>query len=198
MIKKIMSVDNKKNADKKPKNKVRHKRAATRDLKDIKASLQLPPVKKDHRDSSPGDKTLNPEDMGRDFGPGSEDFSDSTKDNIRKARIRGFGGKLSGPNTMRDDMDFMQPKEGLSAELHNSRKSSNPQSMDQSRMNESGVLCCICFDNPPDAVFMDCGHGGVCYDCSLDIWKTTEECYLCRAVNFFFYNKQENCTSSAV
>jgi len=42
------------------------------------------------------------------------------------------------------------------------------------------VQCLICFDNPPDAVFMECGHGGVCYECSLEIWKATNECYLCR------------------
>ena len=38
----------------------------------------------------------------------------------------------------------------------------------------------ICFDNPPDAVFMKCGHGGVCYTCAMDIWKRNAECYLCR------------------
>jgi len=38
----------------------------------------------------------------------------------------------------------------------------------------------ICFDNEPDAVIMECGHGGVCYECSLEIWKSTGECYLCR------------------
>ena len=60
--------------------------------------------------------------------------------------------------------------------------------------------CLICFDNGPDAVFMECGHGGrnyyryvlltfllgVCYECSLEIWKTTAECYLCRKVSSFF------------
>ena len=40
--------------------------------------------------------------------------------------------------------------------------------------------CVICFDNPPDAVFMKCGHGGVCYTCAMDIWKRNAECYLCR------------------
>jgi len=40
--------------------------------------------------------------------------------------------------------------------------------------------CLICFDKPTDAVFMECGHGGVCYECSLEIWKTTAECFLCR------------------
>lgn len=26
--------------------------------------------------------------------------------------------------------------------------------------------CCICFDNRPDAVIMECGHGGICYECA--------------------------------
>ena len=48
--------------------------------------------------------------------------------------------------------------------------------------------CLICFDKGTDAVFMECGHGGVCYECSLEIWKTTAECFLCRKVlemNYF-------------
>ena len=27
---------------------------------------------------------------------------------------------------------------------------------------------------------MPCGHGGVCLECSLDLWKKTGECFLCR------------------
>ncbi|CAD8144791.1 unnamed protein product [Paramecium octaurelia] len=41
-------------------------------------------------------------------------------------------------------------------------------------------LCCICYDSNPDALFMQCGHGGVCYHCALDMWKNKDECYLCR------------------
>lgn len=49
------------------------------------------------------------------------------------------------------------------------------------KLNETGVtLCSVCYANEPDSVFMRCGHGGVCYDCAIDIWKTTGECYLCR------------------
>ena len=36
---------------------------------------------------------------------------------------------------------------------------------------KSEVICSVCFDNVPDSVFMDCGHGGMCYDCAIDIWK---------------------------
>ena len=45
---------------------------------------------------------------------------------------------------------------------------------------EEPDVCLICFDRFPDSVFLDCCHGGTCYDCALDVWKTTEECYLCR------------------
>jgi hypothetical protein len=38
----------------------------------------------------------------------------------------------------------------------------------------------VCFIKPPDAVFMDCGHGGICYSCAIDIWSTTDDCYMCR------------------
>ena len=41
-------------------------------------------------------------------------------------------------------------------------------------------VCLICYDHPPDAVFMECGHGGTCYDCALDVWQNTDECFLCR------------------
>lgn len=42
--------------------------------------------------------------------------------------------------------------------------------------------CTVCFEKPPDAVFMSCGHGGICYGCSIEVWKKTMECYLCRKV----------------
>ncbi|CAD8044564.1 unnamed protein product [Paramecium primaurelia] len=51
-----------------------------------------------------------------------------------------------------------------------------PRSVSLSSINS----CCICFDNEPNALFMQCGHGGVCYNCAIDLWKNKEECYLCR------------------
>ena len=41
-------------------------------------------------------------------------------------------------------------------------------------------LCIVCYVNPPDTVLMPCGHGGVCYECSLSIWEADTGCYLCR------------------
>jgi hypothetical protein len=88
MIKKLMTVDVKKNQQKKPKSQIRHKRAATRDLTDIKAAMQF---------SDRGavtkhcDLTLTPEPTKKNYMPSSDDFrAESTKENIRKARIRYF------------------------------------------------------------------------------------------------------------
>mmetsp|Transcript_33804 Transcript_33804/g.42637 ORF Transcript_33804/g.42637 Transcript_33804/m.42637 type:complete len:305 (-) Transcript_33804:464-1378(-) len=40
--------------------------------------------------------------------------------------------------------------------------------------------CIICFENLPNAVIVDCGHGGICYDCALDVYCLFEECPICR------------------
>ena len=41
--------------------------------------------------------------------------------------------------------------------------------------------CCICFDQKPDAVIMECGHGGICYDCGRHLLVTEPHvCHLCR------------------
>lgn len=68
--------------------------------------------------------------------------------------------------------------------------------MEQSGNKENSLIqkCCICFDKMGDAVLMECGHGGnffnfnlrifqgICYDCSLKLWKRTGACFLCRLV----------------
>ena len=56
------------------------------------------------------------------------------------------------------------------------------KSFNNASMNISVNSCLVCFDNAPDTVFLDCGHGGLCYECALDVWKKTGECYLCRNV----------------
>lgn len=40
--------------------------------------------------------------------------------------------------------------------------------------------CLICFDKNSNAVIMDCGHGGICYDCCIAMWQKNQGCYLCR------------------
>ena len=45
---------------------------------------------------------------------------------------------------------------------------------------DTGV-CYICFTARPDACFMECGHGGLCFDCaSLIARKRPHACPFCR------------------
>ncbi|CAD8059669.1 unnamed protein product [Paramecium sonneborni] len=60
--------------------------------------------------------------------------------------------------------------------LQDKQKQNEPKSISLSSINS----CCICYDNDSDALFMPCGHSGVCYHCALDLWKNKDECYLCR------------------
>lgn len=48
--------------------------------------------------------------------------------------------------------------------------------------NPEDSLCFICFTNEPNAVFLDCGHGGVCLTCSIDAMKKNNSCTICRQV----------------
>ncbi|CAD8122136.1 unnamed protein product [Paramecium sonneborni] len=57
----------------------------------------------------------------------------------------------------------------------------------QNKINESNQKCIICCDNPPNAVLMICGHGGICYKCGLEMAQKSKECFLCRQQIVFIY-----------
>jgi hypothetical protein len=43
-------------------------------------------------------------------------------------------------------------------------------------------LCFVCMDQVADAVLMECGHGGICYDCARHcITRGNQQCPVCRA-----------------
>ena len=41
-------------------------------------------------------------------------------------------------------------------------------------------VCYICYENAPNAVFMVCGHGGICYECAVKTWRKQDICAICR------------------
>mmetsp|Transcript_6128 Transcript_6128/g.18494 ORF Transcript_6128/g.18494 Transcript_6128/m.18494 type:complete len:234 (-) Transcript_6128:462-1163(-) len=41
-------------------------------------------------------------------------------------------------------------------------------------------VCTICFEKAKNAVILGCGHGGVCYNCSIDVYVTSGHCPFCR------------------
>ncbi|OMJ67913.1 hypothetical protein SteCoe_34808 [Stentor coeruleus] len=61
---------------------------------------------------------------------------------------------------------------------------------------ENGKTCSICCEKEADAIIMNCGHGGICFDCSCEIVKKTKKCHICRTViekiyQFKPYNSSE-------
>ena len=38
----------------------------------------------------------------------------------------------------------------------------------------------MCCERSCNAVVMECGHSGICYECSLSIWKSSGVCHMCR------------------
>ncbi|KAL4474450.1 hypothetical protein ABPG72_007849 [Tetrahymena utriculariae] len=76
--------------------------------------------------------------------------------------------KLEG--NIQDQQQFSKDNKQTDRSKHDSKLTSQP----------SCLLCLVCFDNQPDSVILECGHGGLCNQCALDIWKKTGECYLCR------------------
>lgn len=87
--------------------------------------------------------------------------------------------------------EFVQnPQEQTLNSLNSARSKSQDETQHDSTkvsprsvsLNQSVMNCLICYDKLPDAVLMECGHGGLCYECSVDIWKKNGECYLCRQV----------------
>ena len=48
--------------------------------------------------------------------------------------------------------------------------------------DENNGLCYICFTSSADAVMMECGHGGVCYDCAVEFLIKKGFCMECRGI----------------
>ncbi|CAD8100175.1 unnamed protein product [Paramecium sonneborni] len=50
----------------------------------------------------------------------------------------------------------------------------------QDLQQQSNSKCIICCENPSNAVLMTCGHGGICYQCAIQMAQKSKECFLCR------------------
>ena len=47
-------------------------------------------------------------------------------------------------------------------------------------------LCLVCFENPSEIVIMECGHSDVCKPCAMDIWRSSNKCFICQE-NISYY-----------
>ncbi|CAM9281920.1 unnamed protein product [Ascophyllum nodosum] len=63
------------------------------------------------------------------------------------------------------------------------RRSSSPGSRQKEASQEllpGEHSCQICFEHEHSTAMLPCGHGGICWDCGLQVFALTEECPMCR------------------
>ena len=41
--------------------------------------------------------------------------------------------------------------------------------------------CSICCAAKYNAILMDCGHAGICFECACELWKHSKKCHICRS-----------------
>ena len=73
-----------------------------------------------------------------------------------------------------------QQRKILGGKLADRIRKDRPMKSEKSPRPEVDDKCQICFENPPDGVFMNCGHGGLCTSCAFEMVTIKPECHLCR------------------
>jgi hypothetical protein len=68
----------------------------------------------------------------------------------------------------------------LGGKLADKIRREKPIICEKTPAGEAEEKCQICFENPPDGVFMHCGHGGLCTSCAFEMVTIKPECHLCR------------------
>ena len=95
---------------------------------------------------------------------------------------------MSNRNTDRKEkIDFeaiheLKRDRGWAMSVRNNRPSHSEKSIsDSKRHNNDEKLCYICYENTVNAILMDCGHAGVCFECACKLIEKKNECMECRA-----------------
>jgi len=109
---------------------------------------------------------------GRNAGHTSmilDDHNDLMADDNGNTPTKAARKKLSKHELSADDID-----------LADEVKNPGDLEYESQAKNDEGI-CIVCMDKAANAVFMNCGHGGVCYDCAMETWKKSNFCVVCRS-----------------
>jgi hypothetical protein len=124
---------------------------------------------------------------------------------VKNIRIRGESDitinsdRLQNPvkvKSLFDDHSLVIPKsdevatglgDGIGAIAYSCDDRQIVKDLDDSGMKKPGTLdskedekCYVCFEEEPDAVIMDCGHGGICLGSAEASWQKDGTCLICR------------------
>ncbi|CAD8181872.1 unnamed protein product [Paramecium pentaurelia] len=58
--------------------------------------------------------------------------------------------------------------------------------------HNSNNKCIICCEKVSNAILMNCGHGGICYQCAVQVAQNQKECFLCRQIIKQIYEIDQN------
>ena len=59
--------------------------------------------------------------------------------------------------------------------------------------------CMICCLAPNNCIIMGCGHGGICYECGLNLKRKNNKCHVCRSnIDDFLIVKQDILFAEAI
>lgn len=79
------------------------------------------------------------------------------------------------------NFDIQEPSQNCATEVVDIGKIQMLRHEQMSTGRRSEVSnCTLCFDGAPDAVLLECGHGGICFGCGKKLHAGKEKCPLCR------------------
>lgn len=92
-----------------------------------------------------------------------------------------FGSKIDKPSLQSNKELKASSVPNLDiVEYLQSQKVEEDPKIDTARSEIGKDFCFICCSDPPNMVFVDCGHGGVCTRCTLEAISKNSQCPLCR------------------
>ncbi|CAM9753279.1 unnamed protein product [Pylaiella littoralis] len=108
------------------------------------------------------------------------------KEFIRKLRELCDGGSEKAKTVSLDPTTSETAEEsssicpGCSSDSENDGSDAKAAAVDKDVRSAGEHSCQICFEHDHSTVMLPCGHGGLCWDCGLQIYALTEECPMCR------------------
>ena len=115
--------------------------------------------------------------------------NDELRNAIMRRRMRQLAAARQGQNNSRNEPSTPIQNVGTALKYlpvggnYFRRQESNVEALTRKQTitgSKDENLCLVCFDKPANTIYLPCKHGGVCEDCSREIFHGTRSCPLCR------------------
>ncbi|KAL4498131.1 hypothetical protein ABPG73_006605 [Tetrahymena malaccensis] len=113
--------------------------------------------------------------QSNDF-PVSPTFYNPLKDALNQNYEKAKDNNIINPNS---NLNSNANSNSNTKDNTNANTNTNSQ-IDIKSSTSQQIICLVCFDSECNSIFAPCGHGGLCYQCALDVFKKQGDCLLCR------------------